>query len=75
MTRYLSIAEVAERLGIKRNTVTRHKLPEPDAYIGTTRGWLAQTIDNWDAARPRRRRVPRPDGKHHRYQAQKEPLT
>ncbi|WP_435299734.1 helix-turn-helix transcriptional regulator [Timonella sp. A28] len=57
---YLSLLQVAERLGVTRNTIAGYKLPEPDAFIGTTRGWLPETIDAWDAARPRKRRVPRP---------------
>lgn len=58
--RFLSLSEVAEHLGIGRGTVARYNLPEPDAYIGATRGWLPETIDKWDAARnPNRRRVHR----------------
>lgn len=60
-TRYLSIQQVADRLGITRGTVIRYKLPAPDATIGTTRGWLPETIDAWDEARPGVRRVERPD--------------
>ena len=30
------------------------KLPEPDAMIGRTRGWLPETIDGWNAKRPGR---------------------
>lgn len=51
---YLSRADVAERLGVKPDTLSRYKLPAPDAMIGTTRGWLAETIDEWNAARPGR---------------------
>lgn len=50
--RYLSRTEVAERIGVKPDTLGRYKLPEPDAVIGTTRGWLPATIDAWHAARP-----------------------
>ena len=28
--------------------------PEPDAMIGTTRGWLPKTVDAWNAERPGR---------------------
>lgn len=30
------------------------RMPEPDAYIGRTRGWKTETIDAWNAARPGR---------------------
>lgn len=52
--RYLSATEVAERIGVTRGALGRYKLPEPDAVIGTTRGWLPETIDAWNAARPGR---------------------
>ena len=49
-TRYLSRTEVAERIGVKPDTLGRYKLPEPDAVIGNVRGWLPRTIDAWDRA-------------------------
>ncbi|WP_027500105.1 helix-turn-helix transcriptional regulator [Rhodococcus sp. UNC363MFTsu5.1] len=52
--RFLSITEVAERLGIDRSAASHYKLPEPDAWIGKTRGWRASTIDEWNAKRPGR---------------------
>jgi hypothetical protein len=54
--RYLSRAEVAERIGVKPDTLSRYRLPEPDAIIGATRGWLAETVDAWNADRPGRGR-------------------
>ncbi|HQV17789.1 XRE family transcriptional regulator [Gordonia sp. (in: high G+C Gram-positive bacteria)] len=51
-SRYLSASEVAERLGIDRSAISRYKMPEPDALIGKTRGWLPETIDEWNANRP-----------------------
>jgi hypothetical protein len=51
---YLSVTEVAERIGVAPSTLSRYKLPTPDALIGTTRGWLPETIDAWNAARPGR---------------------
>lgn len=51
---YLSAAEFAARIGVKPDSLNRYKLPEPDAMIGRTRGWLAETIDAWNAARPGR---------------------
>lgn len=54
--RYLSTSEVADRIGVKVGTLSRYNLPDPDAYIGTTRGWTAATIDAWHAARPGRGR-------------------
>lgn len=53
-TRYLSLTEVAGRLGITAGALAGYKLPEPDALIGRTRGWLPETIDEWNAARPGR---------------------
>jgi hypothetical protein len=51
---YLSRTELAERIGVKPDTLSRYKLPEPDAMIGATRGWLPETVDAWNAARPGR---------------------
>lgn len=53
-TRYLSLTEIAARLGITTGALAGYKLPEPDALIGRTRGWLPETIDEWNAARPGR---------------------
>ena len=56
MIRYLSRPEVAERIGVKPDTLNRYKLPEADAQIGARQlGWLPSTIDAWNAARPGRR--------------------
>lgn len=47
----LSMREVAERAGLAEQTVrayrSRGQMPEPDVMIGTTPGWLADTIDAW----------------------------
>lgn len=51
---YLSRKEFAERIGVAPDTLGRYKLPEPDAMIGTTKGWLPTTIEEWNAARPGR---------------------
>lgn len=50
--RYLSLTEVAKRLGITQGALSTLPLPEPDAVTGRTRGWLPETIDTWNAARP-----------------------
>jgi predicted DNA-binding transcriptional regulator AlpA len=50
--RYLSIAEFAARIGISPKTLKRYHLPEPDSLIGRYRGWLPETIDQWQAQRP-----------------------
>ena len=51
--RYLSRPEVAARIGVKNDTLNRYKLPPPDAQIGARLvGWLPETIDAWNAARP-----------------------
>lgn len=53
--RYLSRPEVAARIGVAPDTLNRYKLPEPDAQIGVRQvGWLPETIDAWNAARPGR---------------------
>lgn len=52
--RYLSVKEVGERIGVRNAGAKGYALPEPDAWIGSTRGWLPETIDRWNAARPGR---------------------
>ncbi|GAA6124211.1 hypothetical protein BPY_23190 [Bifidobacterium psychraerophilum] len=55
MTReYLSLTQVARQLGITLGALSNYKLPEPDARIGRTRGWLPETIDAWNRSRPGR---------------------
>lgn len=54
MIHYLSMAEVADRIGVKPGTLSRYRLPEPDAVIAGRRGWLPDTIDQWNANRPGR---------------------
>lgn len=49
---YLSVPEVAERIGVVRGAVNRYKLPLEDARISVYKGYLPQTIDEWDARRP-----------------------
>ena len=51
-TEYLGIKQVSERLGVAN--AASYDLPEPDALIGRTRGWLPDTIDQWNAQRPGR---------------------
>jgi Helix-turn-helix domain len=55
-------SEVARFLGIAESTVrayaARHKMPEPDAYVGATKLWRQQTIIEWAANRPRKGRKP-----------------
>lgn len=50
--RYLSRSEFAERIGVAASTLSRYKLPPADAIIGTVRGWLPATVDDWQANRP-----------------------
>lgn len=63
--RYLNQAEFATRIGVEPNSMGRYRLPPADAVTGpispdgslprgTVRGWLATTIDEWNAARPGR---------------------
>lgn len=53
-TEYLGVKQVADRLGITPGGLLNLKLPEPDVLIGRTRGWSAETIDEWNAKRPGR---------------------
>ncbi|MGJ0665269.1 helix-turn-helix transcriptional regulator [Bifidobacterium pseudocatenulatum] len=41
--RYLSLKEVAKRLGV--TNAVAYRLPKPDALIESTRGWKPKTID------------------------------
>lgn len=52
--RYLSRAEFAQRIGLAPSTLSRYRLPEADCIVGTVRGWLPETVDSWEAARPSR---------------------
>lgn len=52
MIRYLGRTEVAAAINVRPNTLNRYKLPEPDAMIGRSRGWLPETIARWHANRP-----------------------
>ena len=53
---YLSLQDVADHLGVSRNTVAKLRLPEPDVRVGSghnaPRGWALETIDAWNAQRP-----------------------
>ncbi|WP_165217976.1 transcriptional regulator [Schaalia sp. ZJ1691] len=59
-TRFLSLHGVANYLGRAYSTLRTYqrdgRLPDPDAIIGQGRsetyGWLPETIDAWNAARP-----------------------
>lgn len=62
---YLNVAQIEERLGLARNSLSRIKLPTPDVIVGpveedgspsrgTVRGWLPATIDKWNDNRPGR---------------------
>lgn len=69
--RYLSLSQVADRLGVPVTSMSRLKLPPEDAVIGpvdddgaavprqATRGWLPSTIDAWAPQRPGRGRPKR----------------
>jgi len=50
--RYWGVREVAERLGITAAAAAQAHLPEPDAWIGQTRGWRPETIEAWIPTRP-----------------------
>ncbi|RVW00175.1 hypothetical protein [Rhodococcus xishaensis] len=61
----LGLTRLAGRIGVKPDALSRYKLPDPDVVIGTLnddgrvpsgsfRGWLPETIDEWNAHRPGR---------------------
>jgi predicted DNA-binding transcriptional regulator AlpA len=51
MTEWLTNTDIAERTGLKIDTLYKYRkrntLPEPDKYIGRTPVWKQETIDNW----------------------------
>lgn len=65
---FLSRSQVAERMNLPPDALSRYKLPPEDATIGplgdyaesgrlprgTVRGWTEATIDSWLAARASR---------------------
>lgn len=55
---YLDRTQFATRIGVKPESLSHYKLPPPDAMIGdgprARRGWLAVTVDAWNASRPGR---------------------
>lgn len=61
-TRYLSLSDFAERVGLSTNTLSSYSAkgltPDPDVMIGlgdrAVRGWTVETIDEWVTARPGR---------------------
>lgn len=59
MIHYLGVGEFADRLNLSRNTINTYgrngKLPNPNATIGEIRGWLPDTIDEWNRRRPGQR--------------------
>jgi hypothetical protein len=54
MLKFLSRAQVAEMLEVKTDSINGYDLPEPDAMIGTHKGWLPDTIAAFKIARPGR---------------------
>jgi predicted DNA-binding transcriptional regulator AlpA len=48
MTDYLDLKQVAAKLGLTYGTLrNRTDLPAPDVVLGKSRGWTAETIDQW----------------------------
>lgn len=54
MIRFWGRADVAKFLGVKTDSINGYELPEPDAGIGTHRGWMPETIERWAQNRPGR---------------------
>ncbi|XCB30275.1 transcriptional regulator [Arcanobacterium hippocoleae] len=63
-THYLTLHGFAVRIGIAYSSIRKYqadgRLPEPDAILGEGKavkyGWLPETIDKWQSARPGRGR-------------------
>lgn len=63
---YLAPGGVAKRLGVSANTIRSYVqkglMPPPDVVLDDgarhLRGWAAETIDAWQATRPRPRVAP-----------------
>lgn len=62
---YLSRQQLARRIGVATGALSRYKLPQPDVVVGpvnddgtiprgSVRGWLPETVDEWNANRPGR---------------------
>lgn len=49
--KYLSRTEFAHAIGVAPGTLSRYRLPKPDATIGAVRGWTPATVQHWQAAR------------------------
>lgn len=58
MTAYLDMRAAAARLGVDYATVRRYRatgnFPPADVRVGQSPGWLPETLDAWQAARPGR---------------------
>lgn len=58
MTDYLDMRAAAARLGVDYATVRRYRatgrFPAADVQVGQSPGWLPETLDAWQAARPGR---------------------
>ena len=54
MLKFLGRKEVAAYLGVKTDSINGYDLPDPDAMIGTHKGWLPQTIETFKSSRPGR---------------------
>lgn len=50
--KYLGREGVANFLGVKKNSLNRYPLPEPDVMIDAYRGWSEETIERWAWNRP-----------------------
>jgi hypothetical protein len=64
-TQYLSLNQVAAKISVSPNSLSRYSLPSPDVVVGplnpdgtiprgTVRGWKPETIERWHASRPGR---------------------
>lgn len=68
---YLSRSQVAARIGVAADALSRYDLPPPTVLVGpvnedgtpgrtTVRGWREEDIDKWNETRQKRRK--RQDG-------------
>lgn len=56
MDGYLTSEQLANRLGVARESIHRYRtrgdIPEPDEIVGRSPVWKIETIERWEAVRP-----------------------
>lgn len=57
MNRYLSLTDIAERLGmtyegVRQRAITDPEFPEPEVAVGAKRGWSEEAVERYVAGHP-----------------------